>query len=568
MAFALTATAPGASAEELAPEDSGGGAVATLDGLAVHGKAIIHEEGERIPTGAGLFEMAVAGGGSLQTYSVDMLGTTQEQAQYQESSWRASSLHDNPDAGKIRWILKNSYPQVNDLSALARKAGAGKLTPQAAAAGTQVAIWRYSEHTEVTAVDKSAQKLASYLYKEARKEAEPGSSLALSPSSLAGRPGDRIGPITVRTAAQSATVSTAPDAGEGVRITDRKGETVTSVSHGDKVYLEIPADTEDGATALSIQAATTVPVGRVFTSQGSETTSQTQILAGSSEATAAATVNAVWAAEGAIPAVTARKDCGGGAVNVTVDNSRGDAPFEFTLGKEEHRVAAGAADRVAVPVKEDQAYRIGIAVPQGRSETFSGVLDCAPKSQVPAETPGLSVQTEPVTVGGSDSEPNLAETGNTSNVPLLIGIAAGMLVLGAVALLMVRRTKAESDDLAADDAESDADDDTSDDAPAARSADAGKSRSEGEDSPAGGAQSGVGGSGSGGEGAAAAAGGSYKAGDDDVSRADAPGDAASAAGSPKGTDPADESDAESDPEPEPAPKSRGGDGDKGPASGE
>ncbi|MCK1798645.1 thioester domain-containing protein [Streptomyces sp. XM4193] len=512
MAFALTATAPGASAEELTPEDSGGGAVATLDGLAVHGKAIIHEEGERIPTGAGLFEMAVAGGGSLQTYSVDMLGTTQEQAQYQESSWRASSLHDNPDAGKIRWILKNSYPQVNDLSVLARKAGAGKLTPQAAAAGTQVAIWRYSEHTEVTAVDKSAQKLAAYLYKEARKEAEPGSSLALSPSSVAGRPGDRIGPITVRTAAQSATVSTAPDAGEGVRITDRKGETVTSVSHGDKVYLEIPADAEDGATALTIEAATTVPVGRVFTSQGSETTSQTQILAGSSEATAAATVNAVWAAEGAIPAITARKDCGGGAVNVTVDNSRGDAPFEFTLGKEKHRVAAGAADRVAVPVKEDQAYRIGIAAPQGRSETFSGVLDCAPKSEVPAETPGLSVQTEPVTVGGSDSEPNLAETGNTSNVPLLIGIAAGMLVLGAVAILMVRRTKAESDDLAADDtgSDADADDDTSEDASAART--------------------------------------------DDASRAGVAGDAAPTADGRE--------DADSDAGDEPAPKSRGGDGDK------
>ena len=460
LATGLAAVATPANAEELTPEESKGGAVATLDGLAVHGEAVVHTEGERIPTGAGLFEMAVAGGGSLQTYSVDMLGATQEQAQYQETSWRASSLHDNPDAGKIRWILKNSYPQVNDLSALARKAGAGKLTPQTAAAGTQVAIWRYSEHTKVTAVDKGAQKLASYLHKKASNEAEPGSSLALSPSAVAGKPGDRVGPIRIRTAAQSVTLTAAPDgSASGVRVTDKSGEEVSSAGHGDKVYLEIPKDAEDGSTSLTVQAAATVPVGRVFTSLGDESASQTQILAGSSEATATASVSANWATQGPLPAITARKNCEGGAVNVAVDNSRGDQPFSFALGKEDHEIAAGAADTVGVPVKEDQAYRISIAGPQGQEETFSGVLDCATKSSAPVHASGPEVQTEPVTVGGSSSEPNLAETGNTSNVPLLVGIAIAMLVLGGVAVLMVRRNKPDTDDTAVDGATGDPVDD-------------------------------------------------------------------------------------------------------------
>ena len=71
---------------------------------------------------------------------------TQRDAKYQETAWSGTSLGTNKDAGKIRWILQNSYPQVNDLAALAAKAGVqGGLTEQDAAAGTQVAIWRYSD---------------------------------------------------------------------------------------------------------------------------------------------------------------------------------------------------------------------------------------------------------------------------------------------------------------------------------------------------------------------------------------------------------------------------------------
>ncbi|WP_337463069.1 thioester domain-containing protein [Streptomyces sp. AA1529] len=121
------------------------GAVATLDGLRTHGRAVVAADGERQTVGAGLFEMSVDGGGTLQTYGLDVLNPTQEQSRYAEGEWKTSSLSGNRNAGKIRWTVEHSYPRRNDLQALAKSAGAKRLTPQTAAAGTQVAIWRLAE---------------------------------------------------------------------------------------------------------------------------------------------------------------------------------------------------------------------------------------------------------------------------------------------------------------------------------------------------------------------------------------------------------------------------------------
>ncbi|MCZ9342704.1 Cys-Gln thioester bond-forming surface protein, partial [Streptomyces sp. TRM76130] len=146
-----------------------GGATATMDGLKTYGSAVLHDEAGDQEVAAGLFEMSVEGGGMLQTYCVDLLNPTQTDAKYSETPWSGTSLGTNEDAGRIRWILQNSYPQVNDLAALAKKAGVGSgLTEEDAAAGTQVAIWRYSDQADVEAVDPEAERLADYLEKNAR----------------------------------------------------------------------------------------------------------------------------------------------------------------------------------------------------------------------------------------------------------------------------------------------------------------------------------------------------------------------------------------------------------------
>ncbi|MDK1474452.1 TQXA domain-containing protein [Streptomyces sp. 549] len=454
--LAAAAMAVGAAPASAGPSTGAGpqpgGALATLDGLRIYDQAIIREGGETTETGAGLFEMSVAGGGSLQSYCIDMHNPTQEQARYQEVPWKTSSLHDNPDAGKIRWILQHSYPQVNDLAALAKASGARHLTPQTAAAGTQVAIWRYSDGADVSAADPNAEKLADHLHEAARDTAEPKASLTLDPPAVSGQPGGRLGPVTVRTGARSAGLTPAPDAAaRGVRVVDADGEPVTSVRNGTQVWFDVPEDTPDGSTSVTVETVTPVPVGRAFTGIGENATSQTQILAGSSDATVTATATANWAASGPVPAVSAQKNCAAQGLDLTVAN-QGDEPFTFTIGEDDHTVAAGETGTVTVPVGEDQAYRITVEGPGGYQQTFAGVLDCATVSTGTgdAEGEGPSVQTAPVTVGGNTGPVNLAETGGGSDAPLLIGVAVGLLVLGAGAVYMVRSNRGGEPQAASD----------------------------------------------------------------------------------------------------------------------
>ncbi|MGW0709699.1 TQXA domain-containing protein [Streptomyces sp. NPDC002643] len=428
-----------------------GGATATIGGLKTYGTAVIRTEDGEQQLPAGLFEMFVDGGGTLQTYCVDVRNPTQKDAKYQETSWSGTSLGANKDAGRIRWILQNSYPQVNDLAALASKAGAKGLTEQDAATGTQVAIWRYSDGADVTALDPQAEKLADYLEKNARDLEEPAASLTLDPPAVSGRAGERLGPVTVRTNADGVTLTPSADAtAAGVKVVDEKGEAVTTARDGSELYFQVPEEA-DGGTAeasgggggsaeLTVEASTTVPVGRAF---ASETRSQTQILAGSSESTVSATATVSWAEKGAIPALSAEKNCVDGGLDITVANE-GDDAFAFELMGVEYSIAAGETRKVTVPLQEDQAYDFTIKGPNGFAKRFRGVLDC--KTETETAVGGESVQTlsepSPATVGGgtvSDTTTDLAETGSSGATPVIGGIAISLVVIGGAVMVVLRK---------------------------------------------------------------------------------------------------------------------------------
>jgi TQXA domain-containing protein/LPXTG-motif cell wall-anchored protein len=427
-----------AAAEEATAQP--GGATATLDGLKTYSDAVLVENGQKKTIGAGLFEMTVDGGmGTLKTYCIDIANPTVSEARYKEVGWEQSSLNDNADAGRILWILQNSFPQVNDLNKLKSAAGiTGALTNETAAAGTQVAIWRFSDDANVTAVDPAAEKLADYLQKAAENLPEPKASLHLTPAAVSGKAGERVGPVTVDTNAQSVSVSTPSGiTAGGVKIVDANGKPVTAAADGSELYFDVPEGAEPGNASVTVQARTTVPVGRAFTSVGVK--SQTQILAGSSESTVTATATALWADQGPLPAVTAEKNCAKGGVDVTVTN-KGDKPFEFSLAGEQHQVTAGGSSTVTVPVEEDQGYEITITGPDGFEKTFTGVLDCE------TETTGGDEGTTPQT--GSDTPADdgtdgtdLAATGSNSNTPMIIGLAVALVVVGGVAMLVVRKRK-------------------------------------------------------------------------------------------------------------------------------
>ncbi|MDG9721478.1 TQXA domain-containing protein [Streptomyces sp. DH41] len=433
----VTGAGPAAAAQDAAARGQGG-ATATIGGLKTHGLAVIHGADGDHEVPAGLFEMSVEGGGMLQTYCVDIQNPTQKDAKYQETPWSGTSLGTNKDAGRIRWILQNSYPQVNDLAALAKKAGVrGGLTEQDAAAGTQVAIWRYSDDTDVEAVDPQAERLADHLEKSARGLSEPAASLTLDPPAVSGRPGERLGPVTVRTNAGGATVTPLVDATTGgVRIVDKKGEPVTSVTNGSQIFFDVPEDATAGTAELTVQASTTVPVGRAF---ASESRSQTQILAGSSESTVAATASATWADQGPIPALSATKNCAEGALDITAAN-KGDEPFTFELLDTEYTIAAGETRTVTVPLPEDRAYDFTIRGPAGFEQRFTGVLDCRTQSAALAGTRPLGEPAPTKVVTPTPTpDPNLAETGSSGATPLIGGAAIGLVVIGGAVLLFLRR---------------------------------------------------------------------------------------------------------------------------------
>ncbi|MFE7607605.1 Cys-Gln thioester bond-forming surface protein [Streptomyces celluloflavus] len=459
VAAGAIATAGTAAADDVTP--SHGGAIATLGGLKTFDQAIVHGNGHDQRIGAGLFEMSVDNGGTLQTYCIDIHNPTQRQAKYQEVPWKESSLHNNADAGKIRWILQNSYPQVNDLAALAAKAGSGTLSEKTAAAATQVAIWRFSDHVKVDAVDPAAEKLADYLEKNAQSVAEPKASLTLDPPAVSGKSGNKLGPVTVHTNADNVTVAPAANAPAGVKIVGKDGKPVTGAADGAQLFFDVPAGAADGSASLTAQAATKVPVGRAFTGIGEHAKSQTQILAGSSESTVSATATASWKKEGAIPAITAEKNCTKGGVDVTTSN-KGDQAFHFQLSGKSYTVAPGASQTVTVPVGEDQPYQITVKGDGGISKSFSGVLDCKTVGGTPTSKPspgtaggsttgGNTTGGGGTTGGGSDTAGgstgannggDLAETGSSSATPVIAGVAVALVLAGGGAVFFLRKKKA------------------------------------------------------------------------------------------------------------------------------
>ncbi|MGQ4514005.1 Cys-Gln thioester bond-forming surface protein [Streptomyces sp. DW26H14] len=456
LALGVVSGAGVAAADDSSPQHPGG-ATATLDGLDVHGGAVLHtkDAGGRSTDeqlDAGLFEMNVDGGGKLKTYCVDIDNPVQDEAKYVETPWAQTSLGANRDAGKILWILRHSYPQVDDLSALARSAHTGALTAQSAAAGTQVAIWRFSDGADVDATDPQAERLADWLTRHAGTVAEPRASLSLTPSAVSGQAGQPIGPVTVSTDADSVTVVPPADAAEsGVRITDADGKPVTTARNGSKLYFEAPESTRPGApdagtAQMTVQATASVPVGRAFAGVNK---SQTQILAGSSDSTVSATATGGWAPGGSAATLTAQKDCGKGGVDVTAAN-RGEGVFRFELGDEAETVAAGKAKTITVPVSEDQRYDFTVTGDHGFEQEFSGTLDCRTSSTTPQadqDVTSLDAASVGGPAGGDTTDlagSGLAETGSSSATPMVAGVAIALVLIGGGVIFVLRTRRSAS----------------------------------------------------------------------------------------------------------------------------
>ncbi|MFF8377116.1 LAETG motif-containing sortase-dependent surface protein [Streptomyces sp. NPDC015661] len=448
VATGAIATAGPALADDGAPGT--GGVTAKFGGMTDDAGAveITEKDGEKWPVNGGLFKMEVEGGGTLFTYCIDLRTAAQRDFDYKEVGWDESSLHNNANAGKILWILEHAYPKLS-AETLGGTVGVD-LSKQEAAAGTQAAIWTLSDNVVATPKDEDAEKLKEYLLEKAVELNEPTASLSLSPATVAGKAGEKLGPITVTTNA-TAKLAAAPGAPAGVQIVDEAGKPVTEAKNGDKVYFDVPAGTADGTAELTAEATTKVSLGRAFVSIDGP--SQTLILAGSSDSTVTAKASATWAKKGAVPSVSVAKDCAKGGLEVIASN-KGDEAWTFDLKGTSYTVAAGETKTIAVPLAEDEAYKFTITGPNGFEETFEGVLDCktatpGPKpSETPSTTPSATPST-PSTTGGTTGDTtgtttgggDLAETGGSSATPMIAGIAAALVVIGGGAVFFLRKKK-------------------------------------------------------------------------------------------------------------------------------
>lgn len=444
-----TLAGAGTAAADAPP--SSGGATAKLVGIEDGGnlpdradKAVLNGKNDVL---AGLFQMTTPGGGVIETYCIDFNHHTHKGSDYNEVPWDQSTLSGNKDAGKIAWILNNSYPKV-DTAALSATLKAnnvqlsGDLTPALAAAGTQVAIWHLSDpDIKVQAKNSDAKALSDYLDSHAQTLEEPKPSLTVDPTAVSGKSGSRLGPVTVHTTAQEAKVELGKDAPAGLKVVDKDGKAITGpVKDGTALYFDVAAGSGEGSTTATVSATTDISVGRAFSSTDAHgIASQTMILAGTTETTVKASATVTWAKQGPIPALSATVDCAKGGVDVTASN-KGDEDFTFKLEGNEYTVAPGASKTVTVPVAEDQKYKIDITLPNGSVKTFEGVLDCK-TATTPAPTPTTNAPVPASGTTGSTTGGDLAATGSSNATPMIAGIAIALVVVGGGAAFFFRRKK-------------------------------------------------------------------------------------------------------------------------------
>ncbi|MFC7744345.1 thioester domain-containing protein [Nocardiopsis composta] len=275
------------------------GAKGEYVGNAVNGDKVTAADGTSI--GTSLFNLKLEDGTLLQTYCIDYETSIRGGAKYQEDAWEnypGKGQFATP--GKVNWILQNSFPKV-DVASLAEASGVEGLTEEQAVAGTQAAIWHFSNNVKFGEErnDPKVYALYTHLVKQAQDQdvTEPDASLTIAPESAEGKAGETIGEFTVTTSADSVPLTL--DAPEGVELVDvETGEAVETASNGDVFGFKVPEGTEAGEASVSGTVSATVDVGRLFKGVEGQPATQTLITADgkTTEVTAGAKVS--WTAGG------------------------------------------------------------------------------------------------------------------------------------------------------------------------------------------------------------------------------------------------------------------------------
>ncbi|MFD0203692.1 MULTISPECIES: thioester domain-containing protein [Saccharothrix] len=333
---------------------------------------------------------------TAQAYCVELPTPLEDGKPLEEVPW---GEHPNPDtkfkenAAKVNWVLQNSYPAVGaedafKLYGLDPKNAEKKRSILIAAA--QAAVWHFSDGVDLRkddsttetedvyggTVDELVHKAYEYLTTKAVDLAEPKPTLSIEPGELEGEAGEKIGPFVVSTTATEAILTAELPA--GVTIVDADGN-------------PLPVADED-----SRSAAATTNVAEVWVKVDSG------VEPGEVEFTVSA---------------SAKLRSG----RLFVSSDRNQKTQSLIIAKSETFPVSAKA----------KAKWVEATVVTTTTEATTTTVPTTTTTEAPTTT-----TTTAVAGGGGD---DLADTGASIFVPLLIGL--GLLGAGAGALLFVRRKR-------------------------------------------------------------------------------------------------------------------------------
>src|SRR5699024_8047276 len=198
---------------------------------------------------------------------------------------------------KVGWIVQNSYPSV-DLADLGERAGIDRLTAAEAIAGTQHAIWHFTDG-ERRKLRSNAAYLRAYLIGEANvglPENDVRPTVRVEVSEGANRElGKPIGPFVVESNVEPIAVTTDAEAD----LIDGAGERLDAenVGSGTEIFLDINDGVGPGTANILAQvdaAQATGSILKVPSSAPKFTHAQTLILVTPGTATARDSVEISW----------------------------------------------------------------------------------------------------------------------------------------------------------------------------------------------------------------------------------------------------------------------------------
>lgn len=253
-----------------------------------------------------------------KAYCVELPTPLEDGQELEEVPW---GEHPNPDtkfkenAGKVNWILQNSYPKLTAKEANALY-GTGNVKNSILIVAAQAAIWHFSDGVDLRpgdstteghdeggkTVDEWVYTIYKYLIDNAQSLEEPKPSLAIEPGELTGKAGEKIGPFTVSTTATEAVLTA--ELPEGVTIVDAEGNplpiadpnarSAAAATNVAQVWVKVDEGVEPGEVEFTVNANGELRLGRLFVSVDKNQKTQSLIIAHGEVSPLTAKAKAKW----------------------------------------------------------------------------------------------------------------------------------------------------------------------------------------------------------------------------------------------------------------------------------